>query len=104
MTKIMCLELITTAAIVIGTLFAIALIRFLIKKADCRTLKPPLELRLYYDSDSECFEVLLQRLINSGAVRQYDVSISVVDLEKSKDSEMWLRKLEKKLGCRMEIL
>lgn len=104
MTNYPILELIIAAAIVLGTLFAIAVIRLIIKKADCHTLKPPLELKLYYDSNSECFELALQRLINSGAVRQYDVNITVVDLEKTNDSLMWLKRLEKKLGCSIDIL
>lgn len=98
------LELIIALAIVLGTLAAIMLIRLFVKRAECAISKPPMEITLYYDSECECFEMLVSRLINSGAVRQFDLKLTVVDLEKTCESAKWLYRLQKKLDYRFDIV
>lgn len=103
MIKTVYFELIVSLAIVLGTLLTIALIRLILKRTGCSWTKPPLDMKVYYGSDCECFEILLEKLINSGAVRNFKVTLIVVDTEKTEESAQWLESLQKKLGFIFDI-
>ncbi|MCD8006780.1 MAG: hypothetical protein LUF29_07410 [Oscillospiraceae bacterium] len=67
------------------------------------TLKPQAELRIYYESDSECFEWLVEKLKESKAVRDCKARLIVVDTVRTEESRMWLLSLQKKLGGAFDI-
>ncbi len=78
----------------------------LINEHYCRketTLRPQAEIRIYYESDSECFEWLVEKMKESKAVRDCKARLIVVDTVRTEASEQWLKSLQKKLNGAFEI-
>ncbi|MCC8196206.1 MAG: hypothetical protein LUG23_09220 [Oscillospiraceae bacterium] len=92
----------------IGLLFVLAVFLAveLINEHFCRketTMKPQAEIRIYFESDCECFEWLVEKLKESGAVRDCKARLIVVDSVKTDESRKWLESLQKKMGNAFEI-
>ncbi len=66
-------------------------------------LKPQAEIRIYYESDSECFEWLVERMKESKAVRDCKARLIVVDSVRTEESRKWLQSLQKKTGNAFDI-
>ncbi|MCD7824277.1 MAG: hypothetical protein LUG86_09750 [Oscillospiraceae bacterium] len=78
----------------------------LINENYCRketTFKPQAEIRIYYESDCECFEWLVERMKESKAVRDSKARLIVVDTVRTEESRKWLMSLQKKMNGAFEI-
>ncbi len=92
----------------IGLLFVLAVFFAveLINEHYCRketTLRPQAEIRIFFESDCECFEWLIEKLKESKAVRNCKAKLIVVDKVRTEESEQWLKSLQKKLNGAFEI-
>ena len=92
----------------IGLLFVLAVFLAveLINEHYCRekeTLKPQAEIRIYFESDCECFEWLVSRMKEPKAVRDCKARLIVVDSVKTEESRQWLISLQKKMNGAFDI-
>ncbi len=92
----------------IGLLFVLVVFLAveLINEHYCRketTLKPQAEIRIYFESDCECFEWLVERMKESKAVRDCKARLIVVDSVRTEESRKWLESLQKKMENAFDI-
>lgn len=91
-------DLVITLALIAATVAVICLIRLLTLsfREVCR--RPRAALRLYFDSDCECIEYILGRIYSSSAMKELELSVTVIDCVATEDSRRWLYELRKKIG------
>ncbi len=78
----------------------------LINEHFCRekeALRPQAEIRIYYESECECFEWLVERMKESKAVRDCKARLIVVDSVRTEESRKWLLSLQKKMNGAFDI-
>lgn len=95
-------KLVIGLLLVLAVYFAVELINSCFcRRKDQRV--PEAEIRIYFESDYECFEWLIQRMIQCDAVRSCKARLVVVDLICTEESEKWLSNLQRKLCGAFDI-
>lgn len=96
-------ELILTCAIILITLGIIFAVKIYLHGKSYISVRPKASLTVQYGSDP-CFEIKFQRLISSRLLRDFDVSISVIDTLNTDESRLWLESLSKKTDTQFDII
>lgn len=107
MLKTIQIELIASVIVISVTLAAVLLLGWLTgmakRGAAVSKKRPECRIRIYYQTECECFERLLDRLISSSALQRFDTKLAVVDCVGSPESWRWLCELQKKHDYCFEI-
>lgn len=103
MIKSMYIELAASACLILATLVVILILSRVAAWAKTGEDKPGCRISILYQPGCECFEMRLERLIKSNALRGFDPTITVVDGVGTEESLRWLNALRAKLGYCFEI-
>ena len=97
-------DFIFTLVIIAATALLIYVIRFLTRGQRTRCVRPRAKLILYYETDCECIEYDIEKVLSSPAMTGFELSLRVVDVINTPESRAWLEELRKKTGVDFEIV
>ena len=90
--------------LIAATIGLIYLIKLLSGSFGGTCSRPRVDIRIFFDKNCECLEYNLDRIYSCTALREVDLTVTVVDCVATEESRQWLRALSVKLKKDFKIV